>query len=712
MRFFINSYRRYICLLFLIVLILSCYISFNYTYAYVEHKDISFLSDNINKMNSLFEIDTDNPYALDIIVDDDGNVPASSYYTHIPSRSIKELRVYNDKLFMGIGDWGANTGPVKILYYDFVTGDIKDSGTINDEAVESFNIIDGKLYTTGTDPRDDWGYGSYYVYNDVNDSWDQYRLNNGWVHVFDITEYHGNLFMCGATVDTTKRTPIQISYDNGITFEDVTIIKDGVLLPYNSDLRFYRFEKYNGTLYAYSYSSVNNFGYCGIYRYDEDKNQFVFVTPFGYSPSEYGLYESIRYNLLHFKNNTVFNDYFVYVSGNFLYKTTDMMNFKRIETNTFDVVQDVVVHGDTLYTLSYRYNEDKTFDTRIYSTKDLENFQLLYEFNIDTLPFSIEYYDNNIYIGTNYHEDSKDYNDYNSLIKNYSETGSLYKIDLDSIYKNITLDEDNNVININANNIMYSVNYDFSYDSYIFDVVLSFDNNMSDIEMKQEFTKFENLYLMYSLLDDINQIDLESSRIYFNNILKGYIDLSLYDGYNVLEFVNNLFSDGLNILDDRFSITANDILVNDNEYIVMLSLKVFGDENLVIDSDISVDDNYFLNISENTTVGDILNKIDTNGHIVVFNGFGDIDSYESFISTGSRIIIEFSRNTYEYTVIIYGDVDGDGKLKLSDVMKIASYLYKDKDSLNGVYLLAADYDKDNSYDLQDLMKIAKKIYNN
>jgi len=43
-------------------------------------------------------------------------------------------------------------------------------------------------------------------------------------------------------------------------------------------------------------------------------------------------------------------------------------------------------------------------------------------------------------------------------------------------------------------------------------------------------------------------------------------------------------------------------------------------------------------------------------------------------------------------------------------MKIANYVYKNKNSLSDVYLLAADYDKNGSYNLQDIMKVANKVY--
>ena len=43
-------------------------------------------------------------------------------------------------------------------------------------------------------------------------------------------------------------------------------------------------------------------------------------------------------------------------------------------------------------------------------------------------------------------------------------------------------------------------------------------------------------------------------------------------------------------------------------------------------------------------------------------------------------------------------------------MKTANYVYKNKNSLTGIYLKAADYNEDGSYDLKDIMKMASRLY--
>lgn len=953
---------------FLLICALTFFVVYSFikeTYSTIDSATNEFIVSNINKLNSILEEkkDTTNPYFLNEITDDNGNVPAYEYYSDIQSRSIKELRAYNGKIFMGIGDWTNNTGPVKIIYYDTTDEKIKSSGTIPDEAVESYAIIDNGLYTTGADPKGAWGYGSYYVYNEENNNWVQHEFNNGWIHVFDIEKVNNKIFMCGSVTKESEKSPIQVSLDNGKTFQDVIAVKDGEQLPYDDNLRFYGLEKFNGTVYAYTYSSVGNNSYNGIYEYNDESNQFKFVLKLGYAISEYGLAESIRYNHLHFKNNTVFNNKFIYVSGNLMYKTQDMKKFKAIKSPNTDVVQDVVAHDDTLYTLSYQYNEDKTFTTRIYSTKDLTALDLVYEFTIDSFPFSIEYYDNNIYIGTNYHEQSKDYEDYSNGLKTNSESGSLYQIDLNKFKKYLTLDEENKTINITINGMNYPVTYDTTSGNYIFKNILTFNDNMTEKEYQQEFYKLEYMNLLYTLVCNNEYINYDSSVSYYNNILNNNINSSS-NALTAIEFAKEKFSTGLNIQDERFNITINNIneteddytveiilevknkegkissdkyvvneeeryiyigmdndiniiennltveeninlsidlennkllvkykedivsdytlvrfntnrknlnkyiytansndeeilsdineincnkkivdnklqiLVNDNvidEYLLVrisinklmvinnnkiyvsnkkieeiknnisvingdiiisdnvlkivnnnivlnemeilsvdfdtfkvnnnvitipetiqynefvsnittsigVTYKIFNieeeitignieegmilkiyyndeeldkfdiiNEYLLFDKSINVDENnkYLSNINIHTEVNDILSKIDTSGTITIKNNKDELIHDNNLIGTASKIEIQLSNKNYEYLFIVNGDIDGDGKLTLPDIIKMSMYLYDSSDSLNGVYKKAVDYDYNELYNLQDIMKASYRLY--
>lgn len=242
--------KKFLIISLLLLLILTSIFT---TVNAVTITDDSF-SNTISKFNTILEnrIDTDNPGYLSEILDDNNNVPAYSYYSnHVASRGIKALKAYNGKIFMGLGDWNDNTGPVKILYYDTGDGKIKTSGKILDEAVENFEIINGNLYTTGCDPKAGWGYGSYYTYNEAENKWDQHENNNGWVHVLTIKQFKDKIFMGGEILQGTRFSHIQFSTDNGETFQNTKIVKNGEDASSFPDLRCWNLSIYNDNIYAF-----------------------------------------------------------------------------------------------------------------------------------------------------------------------------------------------------------------------------------------------------------------------------------------------------------------------------------------------------------------------------------------------------------------------------------------------------------------------------
>jgi len=102
---------------------------------------------------------------------------------------------------------------------------------------------------------------------------------------------------------------------------------------------------------------------------------------------------------------------------------------------------------------------------------------------------------------------------------------------------------------------------------------------------------------------------------------------------------------------------------------------------------------------------------DSRNTIKVFTRDG-VEITTGVIPTGSKVRV-YSGDTVirEYTNILIGDVNGDGRLALADIMTLANYVYKNRNLLDGVYLKAADYNQDSNYSLSDIMQLANRIYN-
>ena len=79
--------------------------------------------------------------------------------------------------------------------------------------------------------------------------------------------------------------------------------------------------------------------------------------------------------------------------------------------------------------------------------------------------------------------------------------------------------------------------------------------------------------------------------------------------------------------------------------------------------------------------------------------------------TGDKVNITASDGTKTYEVVIFGDVNGDGKISAVDYVKIKNYITRSS-NIDGVYAKAADVNKDDKISAVDYVKIKNNIIGN
>ena len=154
----------------------------------------------------------------------------------------------------------------------------------------------------------------------------------------------------------------------------------------------------------------------------------------------------------------------------------------------------------------------------------------------------------------------------------------------------------------------------------------------------------------------------------------------------------------------------NEKEINDTNY----NLQIVSDY-LEFDNSLTIDENNKIinNIKGNTTIQNIINKIDTNGTITILDKNNNlVSNYSNLIGTGYKIRILLANKTYEYKVSVKGDVTGAGKPTMSSAMKIAKYIIGDETLGEQEYFNAADVTGDGQVKMNDVMKIAKIIVDN
>ena len=94
----------------------------------------------------------------------------------------------------------------------------------------------------------------------------------------------------------------------------------------------------------------------------------------------------------------------------------------------------------------------------------------------------------------------------------------------------------------------------------------------------------------------------------------------------------------------------------------------------------------------------------------VLDSNGSEKSKESVIATGDKLITYKSDGSIytQYDVVIYGDVNGDGRITSLDMLYIKRHILDIK-ILSGSYLLAADANRDNKVTSVDMLYIKRHI---
>ena len=115
------------------------------------------------------------------------------------------------------------------------------------------------------------------------------------------------------------------------------------------------------------------------------------------------------------------------------------------------------------------------------------------------------------------------------------------------------------------------------------------------------------------------------------------------------------------------------------------------------------------NVKLNTSVNDLLLKINTSGTIMVRNNKNEVLSGNALVGTGTKVIIKLSSGTKEYTLVIKGDVTGTGTSSVSDVAKLYQYLKK-KINMEDYFIEAGNVvNTDNEIRINDVAKLYQFI---
>lgn len=296
-----------------------------------------------------------------------------------------DMIVYKNGLYVGSGDCAANSGPIDMLKYDIENGYWINSGTLPDEQISRFYIIDDTLFAPGIDPRESWAFGNIYYTN--GSGWEKIRTIPNSSHCFDITVCDDKLFAAIEYEKDQSSRYAAVSENGGQEFKIVPLLKDGKPVPRNDFLaNIY-------TLKNKTFVIVNEDGAncTDVYLYDGESfkyycswaerirvkaNQHYFLSP----------------------SKASFNDDLYLVTG-YLYKCESIDATIKIDLPNDEIARDLYKYEDELYVMGLSKKDGDYIMTVYRIIAPSDEFEKILEFKYETPAISFAMGEKSFYFG-------------------------------------------------------------------------------------------------------------------------------------------------------------------------------------------------------------------------------------------------------------------------------------------------------------------------
>lgn len=133
---------------------------------------------------------------------------------------------------------------------------------------------------------------------------------------------------------------------------------------------------------------------------------------------------------------------------------------------------------------------------------------------------------------------------------------------------------------------------------------------------------------------------------------------------------------------------------NISKTITVKVVRKLADGEIIFDESLNVRENEISGLeNKNNTVDKLFQKIKTNYQIEVINSNGEKIEGNSLIGTGTIIrILDNTQTVMQYNVVMYGDVNGDGKINSVDLLVLQRHILEIQ-KFSGVFLEAGNIRK-------------------
>ena len=304
---------------------------------------------------------------------------------HSYARSVWDLHYYENRIYVGAGDWDNNQGPVDIWSFSAENSksryQFQREITVDEESVDRFRTCAERLVVPGIDATESWKYGNMYIKE--RGQWYKRRTLPDSHHVFDAAYFAHRLFASTATKlgaalyesSDWGKTWVRYSHDNVDELSDgayleTAVISDGLIVTPGQEY-----------LYNFQDGNLERLVIPLFPGLEKDHRKPHRLIPF---------LDGLLYTDLRWKEDTTPKPLFF------------LRDLRKgaviIEKFQEDRIHDIVVRDDVCYVLACRRVE-KNYIGSIYESRDLKEWSLVAGFEVGALAYSLEIMDGVFYVG-------------------------------------------------------------------------------------------------------------------------------------------------------------------------------------------------------------------------------------------------------------------------------------------------------------------------
>ncbi len=315
------------------------------------------------------------------------------------ARSVWDMYRYDGRVYVGVGDFWRNRGPIDVWSFD-AAGSFKKEYTVAEEQVHLFREYDGKLFIPGMDATK-YNDGNLYI-NDGN-VWQKTGIILHALHVYDVAFFEESIYV---TVSGNGYSEFLKSSNMGQSWES---------LRKYSDAGFRELIALDDSLLILGTRS--NRQPC-IYRYIDGNLETLETVPF--PNMNRGVIHS---RIVRFRRGVLYigdySPFYLKSSSSLIFLGDFDAGIVVIEEFQKRSVRDIVIRGGTCYILTAS-KSGGVLQGCIHSSSDLETWIKLVEFAVPAMPYSLELLEGSFYVALGHSVESQS-----------AESGSIYRVDLD-----------------------------------------------------------------------------------------------------------------------------------------------------------------------------------------------------------------------------------------------------------------------------------------